>query len=145
MKTRDNSWELLDEPIDISIPLKFDGPQPNAYGVERATSAACEYGDLVGDTRRGGSCNFERVALIPHCNGTHTECVGHITNERISIRECLRDAFASATLISVRPEPASECGESYSVPFERSDAVITRRSIEKSFASDPGAAQPPSG
>ncbi len=91
----------LARPIDISIPLIFDGPQPSAYGVEPASSAACEYGDLVGDTRRGGSCNFERMTLIPHCNGTHTECVGHITNERLSLRDCLRDVFMRAVLVSV--------------------------------------------
>jgi hypothetical protein len=89
--------------IDISIPLRFDGPQPNAYGVEPATSTACEYGDLVGDTRRGGSCNFERATLIPHCNGTHTECVGHITDARVSVRECLDDVFVAGTLVSVEP------------------------------------------
>jgi arylformamidase len=90
-------------PIDISIPLRFDGPQPNAYGVEPATSAACEYGALVGDTRRGGSCNFERVTFIPHCNGTHTECIGHITKERISVRECLKDVLIPALLVSIDP------------------------------------------
>ena len=92
------------EPIDISIPLHFNGPQPNAYGVEPASSMACEYGDLVGDTRRGGSCNFEQITLIPHCNGTHTECVGHITNEQISVRDCLQDVFIPARLISIEPE-----------------------------------------
>src|SRR3954469_25047439 len=91
-------------PIDISIPLHFNGPQPNAYGVEPATSAACEYGDLIGDTRRGGSCNFERVTLIPHCNGTHTECVGHITDQRISVQECLKDVFVRAVVVSVEPD-----------------------------------------
>jgi len=95
--------------IDISIPLKFGGSQPNAYGVEPATSTACEYGSLVGDTRRGGSCNFERVTIIPHCNGTHTECVGHITDERISVRECLEDVFVHAVLVSIGPE--HEAGE----------------------------------
>jgi arylformamidase len=90
---------------DISIPLKFEGPQPNAYGVEPASSKACEYGDLIGDTRRGGSCNFERVVFIPHCNGTHTECVGHITNERISVRDCLRDVLMLSVLVSVGAEP----------------------------------------
>src|SRR5690349_15224478 len=94
----------LDDPIDISIPLKFNGPQPNAYGVEPATSKACEYGELVGDTRRGGSCNFERITFIPHCNGTHTECVGHITKERISVRDCLQDVLIAAVLVSVEPE-----------------------------------------
>jgi arylformamidase len=93
---------------DLSIPLRFDGPQPNAYGVEPATAAACEYGELIGDTRRGGSCNFERVTLIPHCNGTHTECVGHIVNERISVRDCLQDVLIPAVLLSVEPEPRDE-------------------------------------
>ena len=96
-----------DSAIDISIPLRFDGPQPNAYGVEPATSNACQYGSLVGDTRRGGSCNFERVTLIPHCNGTHTECVGHITDERISVRDCLRDVFVTAVLVTIEPKRIS--------------------------------------
>lgn len=96
------SYEIdLAQPIDISIPLNFDGRQPSAYGVEPATATACEYGDLIGDTRRGGSCNFERITLIPHCNGTHTECVGHITNRRISVRDCLSDVLMRAILISV--------------------------------------------
>ena len=94
----------LGSPIDISIPLRFDRPQPNAYGVEPATSSACEYGSLIGDTRRGGSCNFERVTLVPHCNGTHTECVGHITRERISVTDCLRDVLIPAVLTTVTPE-----------------------------------------
>lgn len=103
------TFEIDDgNPIDISIPLNFNGPQPNAYGVERAVSHACEAGKIVGDTRRGGSCNFEQYTFIPHCNGTHTECVGHITNERISVRECLQDVFVPARLISVEPEDSGD-------------------------------------
>lgn len=93
--------------FDISIPLRFNGPQPNAYGVEPATAATCECGSLIGDTRRGGSCNFERYTLIPHCNGTHTECVGHITDARISVRDCLTDILVPAILISVMPRPVN--------------------------------------
>ncbi|MFZ1701581.1 MAG: cyclase family protein [Pyrinomonadaceae bacterium] len=91
-------------PIDISIPLRFGGMQPNAYGVEIARTRACEYGDLVGDTRRGGSCNFEQITLTPHCNGTHTECVGHVTDERISVRDCLQDVMVTAVLVTVGAE-----------------------------------------
>lgn len=94
----------LGNPIDISIPLKFGGPQPNAYGVEAASATACESSGIVGDTRRGGSCNFESLTLIPHCNGTHTECVGHIAHDRISIRNCLRDVLIPATVVTVTPE-----------------------------------------
>jgi kynurenine formamidase len=91
-------------PADISIPLRFNGPQPNAYGVERAKSEPVRAGSLVGDTRQGGSVNFETYTFIPHCNGTHTECVGHITDERISVRDRLKDVIFPALLVSLEPE-----------------------------------------
>lgn len=106
---------------DLSIPMRFGAPQPNAYGVEPATSTACEYGSLIGDTRRGGSCNFERVSLVPHCNGTHTECVGHITDERISVRECLKDVLVRAVVVSATPERIGV------------DMVISRSGLEQAL------------
>jgi kynurenine formamidase len=126
------------DPIDISIPLKFNGEQPNAFGVDAAAAKACEYGDLVGDTRRGGSCNFEQVVLIPHCNGTHTECVGHITKQRISVRECLTDVFITSQLITLEPVDAENCGESYHIPFENGDRVITRNLLESPLSFSEG-------
>ncbi len=120
-------------PIDISIPLKFNGAQPNAYGVEKATSKPCEAGSLIGDTRRGGSCNFEQYRFIPHCNGTHTECVGHITKKRISIRDCLQDVFLPAVLISIEPEKASNIKDTYSVDLDKNDLLISQKSIENAL------------
>ncbi len=119
------------QPLDIAIPLKFDGAQPNAYGVQTASSKPCEAGELVGDTRRGGSCNFEQYTFIPHCNGTHTECVGHITHERISVRDCLKDTFVTAILISVEPEKCSETSDTYPFESDDKDRLITRSSLEK--------------
>ncbi len=116
----------LSRPIDISIPLKFNGPQPNAFGAGLAVSHPCQAGDLVGDTRHGGSCNFEQYTFIPHCNGTHTECVGHITHQRISIRDCLQDVLVPALLVSVSVIDADEASDTYVVPFGSSDRVITR-------------------
>ena len=127
------------EPTDISIPLQFNGPQPNAYGVSPATSEPCVSGDLIGDTRQGGSCNFERYTFIPHCNGTHTECVGHITNERISVRDCLRDALMRSLLISVDPEPVHDTNDTYSPSVHDGDLLITERAILKAM---PGATTP---
>ncbi len=124
----------LQNPRSIAIPMRFDGDQPNAFGVERASSHACEAGSLVGDTRRGGSCNFEQVTLIPHCNGTHTECVGHITDERISIIDCLRDPLSIAALVSVTPENASSGNESYVVDSTPEGPLITRRSLETALS-----------
>jgi len=97
--------------IDTSIPISFDGPQPNAFGVDVATAVS------LGDTRDGSSVNFEQYTFIPHCNGTHTECVGHITDERISVLDCLQDVMMSAVLTTVEPVLVD------------GDFVITRHSI----------------
>lgn len=120
----------LENPLDISIPLDFHGAQPNAFGVVAATSEPYETDNLIGDTRRGGSCNFERVKFIPHCNGTHTECVGHITDERIFVRECLLDSFIPATLVSVAPANSNSLfGDSYSVELTSEDRLITEKML----------------
>ncbi len=123
----------IENPLDISIPMKFNDEQPNAYGVPKASSTPCKSGDLVGDTRSGGSCNFEQYKFIPHCNGTHTECVGHIMNERISVRDCLKDAFIPTALISVEAEKAGETEESYVVDLNLQNPMITRKAIENAF------------
>jgi arylformamidase len=131
----DNQNYTIDaaNPINLAIPLYFNGAQPNAYDVARASSKPCEAGELVGDTRRGGSCNFEQITFIPHCNGTHTECVGHITHERISVNDCLQDAFVLANLVSIEPEKVSKTSETYAVETSENDLMITRKAIEESF------------
>jgi len=103
---------------DISIPLRFNGAQPNAYGVTQATSQPVRAGSLVGDTRQGGSVNFEQYTFIPHCNGTHTECVGHITDKRISVRECLKDVIVPAFLMTLESERDGD------------DVVITSKTLK---------------
>lgn len=121
------------EEIDISIPLLFNGEQPNIYDVEKASAKAFKSDKFTGDTRKGGSCNFEEYKLIPHCNGTHTECVGHISYERISVCESLKDTFIPSTLITVSPVNAAETGNNYSPHKLKDDRLITQRSLEKSL------------
>lgn len=116
---------------DISIPLRFGGPQPNAYGVSTAFSEPVRAGTLIGDVRLGGSVNFERYVLIPHCNGTHTECIGHITQERISITECLQDILFSALLVSVETIPAYATSETLPLNHSHQDSIITREALAK--------------
>jgi hypothetical protein len=111
--------------MDISIPMIFNGQQPNTYDVEIASSKAVETTDFIGDTRRGGSCNFEEVRLIPHCNGTHTECVGHISYERISVYETLRDTFIPAMLITVTPLNPENTKDVYDPELNPNDLLIT--------------------
>ncbi|RPI18002.1 MAG: cyclase family protein [Ignavibacteriae bacterium] len=120
----------LENPIDISIPLNFYGEQPNAYDADKASAKPVETGNFIGDTRMGGSCNFEEYKFIPHCNGTHTECVGHIADERISIHDTLKDTFIPALLVSVYPERAFDSVDIYSPIKEESDMLISRKVLE---------------
>lgn len=137
LNINDTVFSVGSEPLDISIPLQFDGPQPNTYDVPVATAKAFEGGGFVGDVRQGGSCNFEEYRLIPHCNGTHTECVGHITTERIRVHEELQDRLIPATLITVMPDLASKSQDSYSPEFEIHDRVISSRMIKDAVKSIP--------
>lgn len=122
------------EPADISIPVLFNGDQPNTYDVPEATAHAYEQGDFVGDVRRGGGCNFEQYTLIPHCNGTHTECVGHISYDRIHINRTLKDAFIPATLITIQPVKADETEDRYIPEKNGKDMLITRLSLEEALS-----------
>lgn len=91
----------VDDPIDISIPLVFGSDGPNAFHLPKAVAVVAEGGEFVGDTRRGGSCNCETVTLNPHGNGTHTECVGHLSRQRLAVRDLLRSPFVPSLLVSV--------------------------------------------
>jgi len=122
---------------DISIPLRFNDKQPNIYGVSRASSKAYEAGEVIGDTRQGGSCNFDELKLIPHCNGTHTECIGHITHERIPVHKQLKDSLIPVTLLSVWPEDGSDTDDHYDPPLENGDMLISRKVLEASLQNAP--------
>ena len=113
--------------IDISIPLHFNGEQPNTYNVNKAISKAYEDENFIGDTRRGGPCNFETYNFTPHCNGTHTECIGHITKKRVSILTSLNQEMIASTVVSVVPKNTSE---NYIPKLSKDDLVITKKSLE---------------
>ncbi len=118
-------------PIDISIPLIFNEEQPNTYNVARASATAYSTGEFIGDTRKGGGCNFEEYRLIPHCNGTHTECVGHISLERISVNSILKESFIPSTLITVNPEAAFDTNDIYIPEKNEEDMMITKFILEE--------------
>ena len=127
-------WVDTAAPLEISIPLDFHGDQPRSFGVPSASAAPLKTGDFIGDTRSGGSCNVECYSFITHCNGTHTECVGHITEARLSILDVLKDSFATACVVSVTPSPARSSAEHASVPFEKGDSLITAAALSAQLA-----------
>ena len=124
----------LADPLPIAVPLDFDGPQPRFHGAPRASSTALRSGSFVGDTREGGSCNCEQLTLVPHCNGTHTECVGHVTDDRVSIAEALRGGMHLALLLSVPPTGAAASGEGSDPSPSPGDELVTAAALEAARA-----------
>ncbi|MEO0897933.1 MAG: cyclase family protein [Bacteroidota bacterium] len=115
---------------DISIPLSFNGPQPNTYGVPTAQSKPYEGQGFIGDVKQGGSCNFEQYTFIPHCNGTHTEGAGHLTASTLPIHHILKESFFPATLISVPLTDIQHSPDSYQPSLEKKDRFVDRKALE---------------
>jgi arylformamidase len=122
-------WSVAGAGHDLSIPLAFDAAQPVFFGAPPASSAAIEAGSFVGDVQRGGSCNCSTYTLTPHSNGTHTECVGHITRERLSVRELASEHLSAALLVSVEPVPSQRTSEISDPAPLPGDRLITRAAL----------------
>ena len=87
----------LSKPLDISIPV---GQVKCFYATEFKTTPY-QAGDFVGAVKAGAPVNFFDVQMNPHGNGTHTECLGHITLAQESIHEKLQQFHFIARLVSV--------------------------------------------
>lgn len=122
---------------DISVRLQFEGPQPNAFGIPPASAAPYRVGDWVADTREGGSVNCFVVTMCPHGNGTHTECVGHIVDERVAIADILEDTLVSAWVVTVDADATAFEHDTYSAPHEDTDRVVGAASLRQALSDCP--------
>lgn len=118
----------LGQPIPLSIPLQPGGPQPSLFGVPAATARPYQGDGWVGSTRMGGSCNFNDVALNPHCNGTHTETLSHLTHQLHPIGTELHDLLVPATVLTLRPQPHPALPEHYP-HAQAGDPVLTAQAL----------------
>lgn len=126
------------KPVSLAIPLDFAGPQPSCFGAPRAGAAPLAAGRFTGDTRAGGSCNCEVLTLAPHCNGTHTECVGHLTDERVAVSERLPGGIELALLVTVDPVPAGAEAEDSDPRPADGDRLVTAAALARAAARHPG-------
>lgn len=114
----------LSKPIDISIPLRTGEENVNAWYAAPVKIEPVRMGDWIGDVKQGGSVNFRNIFFNPHGNGTHTECVGHISKEDYSINQSLKQFFFMAELITILPDETTD-----------GDKVITKKQIENCLGS----------
>jgi arylformamidase len=114
------------KPIDISMPLAADKNCVSAWYVQPMQLEPVVMGTWVGDVNQGGSVNFRNIKFNPHGNGTHTECVGHISKEFYTINQSLLRFVFIAELITVLP-----------YELENGDFVITKQHIREALENIP--------
>ena len=112
----------LSQPIDISIPLRVGETNVNAWYSEPVKMEPVKTDQFIGDVNQGGSVNFRNIFFNPHGNGTHTECVGHISRENITINNCLKKFHFLALLITIKPEELTN-GDRVITAIQVSEAI----------------------
>ena len=110
----------LDQGVDISISFKEGVEQVNCFYAPFFESNPVKMGSFLGSVKEGGPVNFSNVKLNVHGNGTHTECVGHITKDFISVNEILKKYIFKNHLCSVYPTKRDD-----------GDLVIERFTLEQ--------------
>lgn len=90
----------LSRPIDISIGIRKEA-NVNAFFLPNPEFETVQAEHFTADVNQGGSCNVENISFSPHGNGTHTECIGHISKEHHKLSACLQQFHFLAALISV--------------------------------------------
>lgn len=116
--------------LDISIPLSNDENNPLAWYVDKPVFEPVRAEGFVGLVSEGASTNFRNIFFNPHGHGTHTECLGHITNEIHSINKNLRESFFTAEVITITPE------KRWNEQDQIWDEVISKEQIEQAITSE---------
>lgn len=94
----------LSQPLDISIPLKGDSSNVNAWYLDVPKIVPEVIDGQTISVSEGAVVNFNIITFNPHSHGTHTETVGHITEKVYSINKCLKQFFFLAEVVTVAPE-----------------------------------------
>jgi arylformamidase len=126
-----DSYIETEQGLDISIPLAAGPKNVNAWYCEPVRIEPVKTANFIGDVNQGSPVNFNNVRLNPHGNGTHTECVGHISTEKQTIHDCLKSFHFTAELITIQPKQV------YNEYYKQSDFLITKEDLTKALGKKP--------
>ncbi len=105
IKHNDQTYKIdLSKPLDISIPMRGNASNVNAWYVDPPKIEPHSEGDFIGKVSEGSAVNFNDIWFNPHAHCTHTECVGHITEKFYSVNECFTQFFHFTEVVTIAPE-----------------------------------------
>jgi kynurenine formamidase len=94
----------LNQGLDCSSTYGLAAAEPRAWYANPVKTEPVRQGDWVGEVKQGAPVNFFDVHLNPHGNGTHTECVGHISPQQQSINQVLPGYHGIAHFCRLAPD-----------------------------------------
>jgi hypothetical protein len=113
----------------LALELNFDALHPRHFGAPAASSTPFRVDGFEGEVVLGASCNCRSITLIPHCNGTHTESVGHLTLQQEALHRFVPFAPIPALLLTVKPRLARGSGDDTDPPPRDGDQLLTRTDL----------------
>jgi len=114
-----------ENPVELAIKQTFDHAQPAFFTENGATRTVLEHGHFIGDMARSGTCNVQTLHITPHCHGTHTEGVGHLTTSITDLIDHPPPPWLPTRVVSVQPLPLASTGEAYRAAQDPEEAVIS--------------------
>lgn len=93
----------LNKPIDISLPLQGNNENPIAWYLNAPIIKPVKINNTICTVTNNFSTNFYTITFSPHAHGTHTECLGHITEVHYNIQDSIKTYFFYSKLITVNP------------------------------------------
>jgi kynurenine formamidase len=133
--TSGRRWQVeLHSPFDLAITMEFGGPQPRFFAASGAVAEPLRAGAFTGDVASGASCMCGVYTLSPHCHGTHTECVGHLTGDATHVAALTPAPPALAAVVTVRPGPLGLISHDRPRLSAPTDSVITRAMLAEAAA-----------
>jgi kynurenine formamidase len=137
------AWSVdFSSATSLAMELDFEGTHPRHFGAPAARSSAFRVEGFEGEVARGASCNCRSITLIPHCHGTHTESVSHLTVGQRPLHEFVPLAPLPALLLTVRPGRAAECDEDSDPAPLPDDLLLTRRAVLEAWQRTPAGTAP---
>lgn len=117
----------LSQPLDISIPVKGGSSNVNVWYIDPPKIVPEVFENGIISVEEGASVNFNTITFNPHSHGTHTETIGHITKQKYSINQYLKQFFFLAEVITVAPEKR---GEDYVISAKQLQFAIGNKKRE---------------
>jgi arylformamidase len=125
----------------LALELDFAATHPRHFGAPAASSTPYRTEGFEGEVILGASCNCHSITLIPHCNGTHTESVSHLTLQQVPLHRFVPFEPIPALLLTVQPRAAGDDPRSVGgaddtdPPPQSGDRLLTRSDLLSAWQS----------